>query len=33
ADSGPTLKRTASTPFMNTTSKMYSMSEVKKHNT
>nr|AAL17669.1 assimilatory nitrate reductase heme domain [synthetic construct] len=23
----------ASTPFMNTTSKMYSMSEVKKHNT
>ncbi|KAL2925244.1 Nitrate reductase [NADH] [Bienertia sinuspersici] len=27
-----TLKRTASTPFMNTTSKMYSMSEVKKHN-
>ncbi|XP_010670929.2 nitrate reductase [NADH] [Beta vulgaris subsp. vulgaris] len=28
----PTLKRTASTPFMNTTSKMYSMSEVKKHN-
>ncbi|KNA12873.1 hypothetical protein SOVF_121130 [Spinacia oleracea] len=33
SDSGPTLKRTASTPFMNTTSKMYSMSEVKKHNT
>lgn len=32
SDAGPTLKRTASTPFMNTTSKMYSMSEVKKHN-
>lgn len=32
SDSGPTLKRTASTPFMNTTSKMFSMSEVKKHN-
>ncbi|KAJ8423440.1 hypothetical protein Cgig2_015584 [Carnegiea gigantea] len=29
---GLTLKRTASTPFMNTASKMYSMSEVKKHN-
>lgn len=29
---GLTLKRTTSTPFMNTASKMYSMSEVKKHN-
>lgn len=29
---GMSLKRTASTPFMNTASKTYSMSEVKKHN-
>ncbi|KAI3976403.1 hypothetical protein MKX01_038702 [Papaver californicum] len=30
---GPqTLKKSLSTPFMNTTSKMYSISEVKKHN-
>ncbi|KAI3464456.1 hypothetical protein Pfo_021119 [Paulownia fortunei] len=27
-----TLKKSVSSPFMNTTSKMYSMSEVKKHN-
>ncbi|XP_061339508.1 nitrate reductase [NADH] 2-like [Gastrolobium bilobum] len=27
----PTLKKSVSTPFMNTTSKMYSMSDVKKH--
>ncbi|KAL9245522.1 hypothetical protein vseg_019166 [Gypsophila vaccaria] len=30
---GSNLKRTASTPFMNTNSKMFSMSEVKKHST
>ncbi|KAL3353659.1 hypothetical protein AABB24_018401 [Solanum stoloniferum] len=28
----PTLKKSISTPFMNTASKMYSMSEVRKHN-
>ncbi|CAL9217588.1 unnamed protein product [Arabidopsis halleri] len=32
ADAPPTLKKSVSTPFMNTTAKMYSMSEVKKHN-
>lgn len=30
---GQTLKRTTSTPFFNTTSKMFYMSEVKEHNT
>ncbi|XP_074279515.1 nitrate reductase [NADH]-like [Silene latifolia] len=29
---GTALKRTSSTPFMNTNSKMFSMSEIKKHN-
>lgn len=29
----PTLKKSVSTPFMNTASKMYSLSEVKKHST
>ena len=29
---GQTLKRTTSTPFFNTTSKMFYMSEVKEHN-
>uniref|UniRef100_P36859 Nitrate reductase [NADH] n=1 Tax=Petunia hybrida TaxID=4102 RepID=NIA_PETHY len=32
AEAPPTLKKSISTPFMNTASKMYSMSEVKKHN-
>lgn len=32
-ESRPTLKKSLSTPFMNTTSKMFSLSEVKKHNT
>ncbi|OWM88463.1 hypothetical protein CDL15_Pgr003875 [Punica granatum] len=31
-DAGQTLKKSVSTPFMNTSSKTYSMSEVKKHN-
>ncbi|GAB4844858.1 Nitrate reductase [NADH] 1 [Ancistrocladus abbreviatus] len=31
ADGSATLKKSVSSPFMNTTSKMYSMSEVKKH--
>ncbi|CAN6938830.1 unnamed protein product [Brassica oleracea] len=32
SESHPTLKKSVSTPFMNTASKMYSMSEVRKHN-
>lgn len=32
AEAPPTLKKSISTPFMNTASKMYSMSEVRKHN-
>ncbi|KAG2322711.1 hypothetical protein Bca52824_015924 [Brassica carinata] len=32
SESNPTLKKSVSTPFMNTASKMYSMSEVRKHN-
>ncbi|XP_059280356.1 nitrate reductase [NADH] [Lycium ferocissimum] len=32
AEAAPTLKKSISTPFMNTASKMYSMSEVRKHN-
>nr|AHM76763.1 nitrate reductase [Morus alba]AHM76764.1 nitrate reductase [Morus alba] len=32
AKSNPTLKKSVSSPFMNTASKTYSMSEVKKHN-
>lgn len=31
AEAPPTLKKSISTPFMNTASKMYSMSEVRKH--
>lgn len=31
-DAGPTLKKSVSTPFMNTSTKTFSMSEVKKHN-
>lgn len=33
SDTTPTLKKSVSSPFMNTSSKMFSMSEVKKHNT
>ncbi|MED6163081.1 nitrate reductase NADH 2 [Stylosanthes scabra] len=33
AESTQTLKKSVSSPFMNTASKMFSMSEVKKHNT
>nr|GLL44044.1 nitrate reductase [NADH]-like isoform X2 [Ipomoea trifida] len=33
SDATPTLKKSVSSPFMNTASKMFSMSEVKKHNT
>ncbi|KAK9162181.1 hypothetical protein Syun_003083 [Stephania yunnanensis] len=32
SEAQPTLKKSVSTPFMNTTSKMFSLSEVKKHN-
>ncbi|XP_027156629.1 nitrate reductase [NADH]-like [Coffea eugenioides] len=32
SDSNQTLKKSVSSPFMNTSSKMFSMSEVKKHN-
>ncbi|KAK2429630.1 sulfite oxidase [Trifolium repens] len=32
-DTNPTLKKSVSSPFMNTTSKTYSISEVKKHKT
>ncbi|RVX22523.1 Nitrate reductase [Vitis vinifera] len=32
SDANSTLKKSVSSPFMNTSSKMYSMSEVKKHN-
>ncbi|PHT50057.1 Nitrate reductase [NADH] [Capsicum baccatum] len=32
AEAPPALKKSISTPFMNTASKMYSMSEVRKHN-
>lgn len=32
SESNQTLKKSVSSPFMNTNSKMYSMSEVKKHN-
>lgn len=32
SEANHTLKKSISSPFMNTTSKMYSMSEVKKHN-
>lgn len=32
SETNPTLKKSVSTPFMNTSSKTYSMSEVKKHN-
>ncbi|CAH8354704.1 unnamed protein product [Eruca vesicaria subsp. sativa] len=32
SESNPTLKKSVSSPFMNTASKMYSMSEVRKHN-
>ncbi|KAL8167026.1 hypothetical protein V2J09_008525 [Rumex salicifolius] len=32
SDAAPTLKKSVSTPFMNTSSKMLTLSEVKKHN-
>ncbi|XP_031272989.1 nitrate reductase [NAD(P)H]-like [Pistacia vera] len=32
SDANPTLKKSVSSPFMNTSSKTFSMSEVKKHN-
>ncbi|KAJ7965621.1 Nitrate reductase [Quillaja saponaria] len=33
SDSTPTLKKSVSSPFMNTATKMYSLSEVRKHST